>query len=499
MILCSVMVPILTGILFLLLPEKVFRTRRYLLIMTGVSLVISAAFVVAVLGENTNTVFSCGELVDGIEIYFAVDQLGKLFAAIATVCFVLAGFFAFVYMKHERNEKCFFGFYLITFGVVLGLDFSGNLITMYLFYELMTLVSFPLVIHNGSREAIMAGLKYLFYSFAGAYMALFGIYFLQQYLKSASFVAGGSLNLTALTEAGNEAMLFVVVFFMILGFGVKAGLFPMHAWLPTAHPVAPAPASAVLSGIIVKGGILAIIRVVYYCVGEAVLQGTWVQTAWMLLALVTIVMGSALAYKEKVFKKRLAYSTVSNLSYILFGLALLQQTAMTGALLHVVFHAIMKTGLFLCAGAVIYLTGKTKIKDFCGMGKTLPCIFACFTVMGLGLIGIAPTSGIVSKWYLAIGALESDIWYFSWIGPIVLLISALLTAGYILSVTIQAYLPVESNCIKNDTHVKISILLLVPILILSILTLLFGLFPNGVITYCNEIASTLFTEIVGGV
>ena len=260
-------------------------------------------------------------------------MLGKFFASVVTIVWVLAGFFSFEYMKHEKNEKRYFAFYLIVFGVLLGLDFSGNLITMYLFYEFMTLTSMPLVLHNQSREAIMAALKYLFFSFAGAYMALFGVYFIYRYGTTLEFTAGGVIEASVLQQ--NSTLFLVVTMLMLVGFGVKAGMFPLHAWLPSAHPVAPGPASAVLSGIIVKGGVLAVIRVVYQLIGVEFLRGSIVQTIWLILTLLTVFMGSMLAFREPVLKKRLAYSTVSQLSYILFGLAVMQSQALTGSLLHV--------------------------------------------------------------------------------------------------------------------------------------------------------------------
>ena len=198
----------------------------------------------------------------------------------------------------------------------------------------------------------MAALKYLFYSMCGAYLGLFGIFFLYKYCDTLAFVPGGSLNLTLLAD--HQGIVMVAVFAMLIGFVVKAGMLPLHAWLPTAHPVAPSPASAALSGIIVKCGVLAIIRTVYYVVGADFIRGTWIQTAWMVLTLMTIFMGSMLAFREPVFKKRLAYSTVSQVSYILFGLSALTPTAMTGALLHVVFHAFIKCTLFLTAGIFIF-------------------------------------------------------------------------------------------------------------------------------------------------
>jgi multicomponent Na+:H+ antiporter subunit D len=334
----------------------------------------------------------------------------------------------------------------------------------------------------------MAGLKYLMYSFCGAYLALFGLFFLNRYCTSLTFTPGGTLNMEAVQ--GHEGLLLLVVFCMILGFGVKAGMFPMHAWLPTAHPVAPSPASAVLSGIIVKSGVLAIIRVVYELVGVSFVAGTWVQHAWLILSLITVFMGSLLAYREPVLKKRLAYSTVSQLSYILFGLALFNQTAATGALLHVIVHAVIKTALFLCAGALIMQTGKKEVSAFRGIGKTMPVTLWCYTFVSLGLIGIPPFSGLVSKWYLATGALEGGMAVYSWLGPVVLLVSALLTAGYLLPVTIDGFLPGADYEETKKRHEPI--LMVLPLVILAALTLGFGLFPNPLIRFLSGIVSGWF-------
>ncbi|MDE7273660.1 MAG: proton-conducting membrane transporter [Lachnospiraceae bacterium] len=508
MILVSIILPIIVGGVLFFLPDKVFADRSSLLKMTGVSFVVSALVAVYVISGAVGNTLTLFQLVSGIPVYFAIDDLGRIFAGIVVLVFLLAGFFSFVYMAHEKNEKRFYSFYLITFGVLMGLCFSGNLVTMYLFYELMTLVSMPLVIHAGTKEAVMAALKYLFYSFAGAYMALFGIYFLYRYasvfensgaLLSGSetahmmeFVPGGFLDRAALIQSGNMGFCLVAVFLMIVGFGVKAGCFPFHAWLPTAHPVAPAPASAFLSGIIVKGGVLAMIRTVYYCVGADFLRGTWVQTAWAILAVVTLLMGSSLAFKEKVLKKRLAYSTVSNLSYIILGLSMLNATAFAGSLLHVIFHAVIKSALFLSAGALIFTTGRTKANDFIGFGKKMPVLFWCYTIVSLGLIGIPPTSGIISKWYLATGCLESGLVGLSWIGPAALLISALLTAGYLLPLSVRGFLmEPDYDAVRNDYR-EPKLLMLVPIVILAAATVLLGFCPTPLIRLIDSIAAGLF-------
>ncbi|MDO5422510.1 MAG: proton-conducting transporter membrane subunit [Eubacteriales bacterium] len=456
-------------------------------VFVGAILLISAALalIAAWTGDRSVTLFY---LMKDIPVYFRIDEVGRLFVTFVSIVWVAVLFYSFVYMKHEGEEKRFFGFYLLVYGILVGLDFAGNLVTMYLFYELMTLASMPLVLHNGSREAIMAALKYLFYSMCGAYMGLFGIFFLYRYCDTLAFTAGGTLNLAAAQE--NSTILLIAVFVMLVGFGAKAGMFPLHAWLPAAHPVAPSPASAVLSGVIVKSGVLAAIRVVYYLVGTEFLRGTWVQTAWLTLTLLTVFMGSMLAYREPVFKKRLAYSTVSQVSYILFGLAAMSETSVTGALLQTVFHAFTKCALFLTAGIFIFQCGKTRVDELSGIGKKMPVTLWCYTFASLALIGIPPASGFISKWYLAEGALEADMGVFGWLGPVVLLVSALLTAGYLLPITMRGFFPGKEDG-TGEASLEPSKGMLIPLMVLAALAILPGIFPNPLIRYIQQFVSAL--------
>ena len=428
-------------------------------------------------------------LTENLPILFKVDAMSIIFAAVTIIIFLGSGIFSLEYMKHEQKKKRFYVFYLLAFLVLMGLCFAGNLITFYLFFEMLTLASTPLVLHSGSREANMAGLKYLFYSLCGAYMALFGLYFVSKYGNTLTFSEGGVINQEL--AAGHTGLLLVAAFVMILGFSVKAGMFPMHAWLSAAHPVAPAPASAVLSAVIVKAGVLGIIRVIYYIFGAAFLKGTWVQTAFMVLTLITIFMGSMLAYREPVLKKRLAYSTVSQVSYILFGLSAMDMNSVTGGVLHVIAHGFIKAALFLCAGAIIYMTGKTRVEELKGIGKEMPLLMWCYTIVSLGLIGIPPTGGFISKWYLAMGSLETGIPGFSWIGPVVLLVSALLTACYLLPITIQGFFPGADYDYKALKKKEPSALMTVPVLILTVLTVFMGLFPGQLISWIQQAVTKL--------
>ena len=297
--------------------------------------------------------------------------------------------------------------------------------------------------------------------------------------------------------AGAEAMaqhggaLKIVFLVMILGFGVKAGMFPAHSWLPTAHPVAPAPASAVLSGVITKMGVLGIIRTVFYIAGAQNLKGTYVQYTFMTLSLITVVMGSTLAFKEKLFKKRLAYSTVSQVSYVLFGLSTMTQAGFVGACLHIVFHSLIKNTLFMSAGAVIHKTGLTQVEELKGIGKRMPVTMTLFTVVSLGLIGIPPTGGFVSKWNLAQGALSAGV-KGAWIGPACLLLSAILTAAYLLGISIKAFFTGEDD--RELVKCEPTWRMLAPMAVFAVLSVALGVLPGGLIAFFSRIATALLQE-----
>lgn len=517
LLLLPIVLPILAGLIILNIPVKVIKTRKNLIAIVLFSMVVSIISSTVVIAGFIPESCRLFELVDNIYVYFQIDEISRIFASLTTCALFMIGIFSIGYLEMHhgevieqteetiRKEKAYHAFYLMVYGVLMGLDFSGNLITFYLFYELMTLTSAPLVFYERTKESIMAGMKYMFYSFAGAYMALFGIYFFNKYVGTINFTPGGVMNLSLIEASGKTNNILILVFLMIIGFGVKAGLFPLHAWLPAAHPVAPAPASAALSGIIVKSGVLAIIRVVYFIVGPEIVRGTWVQTTWIILAMVTIIMGSTLAFKSKLLKKRFAYSTVSNLSYILLGLAYLNPLAFTGAVLHVIIHAMIKGCLFMSAGYIIAQTGKTYINELHGLGKKMPALFTCYIIGALGLIGIPPTSGLVSKWYLGIGALDSAIPVFSWLGPVVLLISALLTAGYLIPIATNAFMERETQkdaqekimafFQKEEKHypsnIKTNYWMLIPIIIFAVGVLLAGIFPDILIQIISGISSEI--------
>lgn len=428
------------------------------------------------------------QLTDVLKISFRADELSLLFAALTTVMWILVGIYSFGYMAHEERKARYAFFYVLVYVVLLGLDFSANLITMYLFYELMTLSSLPLILHEMKAESISAAMKYLYYSIAGAFLALFGIFVLSQYAPTMEFVAGGCSFADTVAHRG---LILAAVFCMILGFGAKAGMFPLHAWLPIAHPVAPAPASAVLSGVITKSGVLAIIRIVFYLAGADMIRGSWVQISWMVLTLVTVLMGSMRAFDEKVLKKRLAYSTVSQVSYVLFGLSTLHPVGVAGALLQVIFHSVAKNLLFMGAGSIIHQTGYTRVTELRGIGRKMPVTIGCFAVASLSLVGIPPFAGFFSKWYLALGSLQSGMAGFSWMGPVILLVSALLTAGYLFPIAVQGFLPGKEFDKTPLKKCEAGLNMTIPMMILALASLFLGMFSNSLIGWLELLAQSL--------
>lgn len=463
-------------------------SRRALHLALGAILAAELA-AVCVLLPHRGAALTLFSMTQKLVVRLCMDEVSRLFMVVAAGGFLLSGVYAMRYMAHAGRENQFYGFFLLTLGALMGMNLASNLITMYLFFECTTLLSMPLVLHDRTPEAVRAALKYLFYSIAGAFMALCAIFFLARYADTLEFVSGGSLNFAALS--GHENLLRIVVFLGVVGVGAKAGLYPLHGWLPDAHPAAPAPASAVLSGIIAKAGVLAIIRLVFFCAGADFVRGTWVQTAWLSLALLTVFMGSMMAYREQVFKKRLAYSSISQISYILVGLFFLTPESAFGGLMHLLFHAVIKICLFLVAGSFICNTGAHRVEEFTAFGRSMPKTLWGFTIASLGLIGIPPASGFVSKWYLAAGALGSGVQIFSWLAPVILLISALLTAGYLLPITIRGFFPGRDAVIpaRNDEGGP---LMWVPIVLLAAVSVLLGVFSGSLTGWFTAMAASLF-------
>ena len=475
-IICAILFPIVTGILASVTGARSYRARclRYALVSLG-----SAALgILAILRPGRVTLFSFS---DHVTLSFSLDPLGKFFLAAVLILYTLAAFYAMEYMKMEEDRPTFFAFYYVSLGALIAVCASDNLVTVYLSFEMATLTTVPLVLHEKTKEAVAAGLKYLFYSIGGALMGLFGVFFVYYYgAADRSFHPGGFLD--AARVAGNERILLAAVMVAILGFGTKAGMYPMHGWLPAAHPIAPAPASALLSGIIAKAGVITVIRLVYYCVGPDFIRGTYVQYTWMILAMITIFMGSMMAFLEKNMKKRLAYSTVSQISYIMLALSLLSDGGIRGALLHVMSHASSKGCLFLCAGVFIYKYGKRRVDELVGIGKQMPIVMWCFLFASLSLVGIPPMGGFLSKWVIALGIADDGMRVLSILPIVILLISALLTAGYLFPVVFRAFFP-GRDVETSDEEDEAPWLMTVPMILLCGVSLVMGIWGVQILEF----------------
>jgi len=478
MIILLILLPVALGV-FCACQKDNFGRKQVSVMMAVQAVVAVLAAVVFIRGCG----FSCTmEVTSTLQFSLRCDPFGSFFALLVSLCWLLSIHYASVYMKHEHREPRFFLFVFLTEGAMLGAAFAGDMMTLYLFYELTTVCSAPLVLHSLSRKALLGAGKYLYYSVAGAFVALFGMATLCQQGVSLSFIKGGNVtNVTALTLAA--------AFCIILGFSTKAGLYPMHSWLPTAHPAAPAPASALLSGIITKVGVVGVIRCIYFLVGPDMLRGTWVQTALIVLALVTVFMGSFMGCTEKVLKKRLAYSSVSNLSYVLLGVFVMTPVALVGALLQWLFHAFGKIGLFQCAGSTILLTDTETMDGFPGLGRKLPVTMVCFAMFSLSLVGIPPFGGFYSKWYLATGGLAATEGTLGILIPAVLLISALLTAVYLFWPVTHAFFPGKD--FPKAERVQEPRKLTVSLIVLACLCLVLGMFHGGTVSVMERIVASI--------
>ena len=480
-LLLPILVPLVGGIFVFRQKNEQLRDRLALTVILATA---ALALVVCLLPERRLVLLT---IQGSLHLALRTDGLARFFMMLSACIWVPVLLFAFPYVRHAGGERRFLGFYTMTLGVLMGLAMAANFVTMYMFFEIMSLITVPLVLHTGTAAARRAGFKYLGYSVFGAGMALIGYFFVAYYLAAPDFAAGGVIDLTK--SAQHRELLLVAYCLMIVGFGAKAGMMPMQAWLPAAHPVAPAPASAVLSGVITKGGVLAVIRVTYYMFGPEFLQGSWPQYLLVTLALATVFVGSMLAYREKQLKRRLAYSTVSQVSYVLFGLLLLTPAGVQAAMTQMVFHAIAKDTLFLAAGAIIFATNCTRVDQLQGIGKRMPVTMWCFTLAALSLIGIPPMAGFVSKWYLVSAGLEAPVAAFGAAGMAVLVLSALLTAGYLLPIVTNGFFPGRDYIADRR---EVGPWMRWPMLVFAAAAVVLGLFPGVFTGWLGQLAGGLF-------
>ena len=482
MIISVILIPFIAAILSVMLP---FRKRSHWEIFLECAVILNSILVWYLLLHHPSSTFLLAHFTGDLSITFQVDGLGMVFAGLVSALWPFATLYAFEYMTKEEHEKVFFLFYTMTYGVTLGIALAANLLTMYFFYELLTLVTVPLVMHTLTREAILASRKYLYYSLGGAAFAFIGLIMIIVYGRTTDFMLGGVLDLTKIGDRTNVLLFIYVIAF--IGFGVKAAVCPFNSWLPQAG-VAPTPVTALLHAVaVVKSGAFAIIRLTYYSFGTDFLRGTWAQTVVMLIVMFTIVYGCSRAVKETHIKRRLAYSTISNLSYILFGAVIMTPFGLAAALCHLVFHAVMKISSFFCAGAIIHQTERNYVHELDGMGYKMPCTFGIFTVSAFALMGVPGLAGFISKWNLATAAVKSGN-VVSYYGIVCLLVSALLTAIYMLTIVVRAFFPVKVSYSALDGIKDPNWKMLIPLFVFTLFIILFGIYSQPFVDFFYNVA-----------
>jgi formate hydrogenlyase subunit 3/multisubunit Na+/H+ antiporter MnhD subunit len=429
----AVAAPFLTAVLIFALGEHRDAAR------SGVNLAGAALTVIAVLAAAAAALAGAPDAYPSVgiallDIGFSLraDMLGTLFAVVAGVLWLITTVYAIGYMSHASDRARFFGFFSVCVGSAIGIALSANLLTFFIFYEILTLATYPLVIHSGTPAALKGGRTYLTYALpAGGALAV-GVVWLNLIAGPVEFTAGGSLDpALASTHAGSLTVIFAL---LILGLGVKAALFPLHGWLPAAM-VAPAPVSSLLHAVaVVKAGVFGIARVVLEVYGPLG-RDLGVTQVLAVLAGFTIIFGSLRAIAQDDFKKRLAFSTIAQLSYITLGVALASPIAIAGGIAHLAHHAAMKITMFFTAGAVAEEVKAYRVSEFDGLGKRMPLTMTAFSLAAIGIVGVPPVAGFTSKWLLGVGGVDAGTgWVIAVLG-----ISSVLNAAYFFPIIHRAW------------------------------------------------------------
>ena len=473
--LCAVLTPALGAALIALTGERRRNLREFWSVAAGV---IMCAFVAALVpgvlaGDAPGLVLF--RILPGIELAFSVDSFGLLFAAGASVLWIATTFYSIGYMRSldEHAQTRYFACFALALCTTLGVAFAANLFTLFVFYEALSLVTYPLVSHKETDEARAGARKYIVYLLGAAKVGLLTALILVYNLKGdLGFQLGGVFPAELVQE---QPTLLLVIFALFLFGFAKNAIMPMHSWLPAAM-VAPTPVSALLHAVaVVKTGVFSTLRVFLFLFGAQSMRSVGADDLALGFAAVTIIVASLLALGQDNLKARLAFSTVSQLSYILLGAALLNPDGITGGAVHITNHAVSKITLFLCAGSIYASAHKTKVSELSGLARRMPWTMAAFALASLSVIGLPPTSGFISKWHLALGTLQSE-------HPVllgVLLVSSLLNAAYLWPVVYKAFFGKEDS--PPTEEVRENTWMVVPLTLTALGSLLLGIFPGPVL------------------
>lgn len=442
--LLAILVSAIAGILILATPSKPNLRETWSFIAAVLKFSIILSMLPAVYNGSVY-VLDFPSIFPGVRTLLRVDALGLYFALLSSALWIITTLYNVGYMRtcNEKEQTRYYFSFALSLSAAIGIAFAGDLAAFFIFFELLTFATYPLVAHKETKEAILAGRKYLVYSLSAASLLFFAIVWTYHLTGDLSFRAGG-MNFPTMDFKSALVLFFLFVY----GVAVKAALFPMHAWLPSAM-VAPTPVSALLHAVaVVKAGVFGILRVTGFVFGPQWMRDTGLFIVLLSLSGFTILFASAIALVQDNLKRRLAYSTISQLSYIILGASLLSSSGYLGSVLHMANHALLKITLFFCAGAYYAKLHVESIHELRGAGYKMPWTTAAFTLAALGLSGFPPLCGFISKWFLCKGALEAD----SWIALMIYLLSGLLSAAYLLPVSVIAFRKTdEPNVQANES------------------------------------------------
>lgn len=408
-------------------------------------------------------------LVPGIPLALRADAAGVLFALVASALWILTTVYSIGYTRAEgeRRQTRYFAAFAVCLFATVGIALAANLLTFYVFYELLTVAGYPLVIHRETPEAVRAGRIYLAYTLGGGVALLAAVAWVSALADGAGFVAGGFLAATG----ASPAALWVLFGLFVVGCGVKAAVLPLHTWLPLAM-VAPTPVSALLHAVaVVKAGVFGLVRVTGFVFGPELLADLGAGRALAWLAAATIVLASLAALAQDNLKRLLAFSTIGQLSYVILGVALGPRDAFTGGVMHMASHALMKITLFFCAGAIAVTTHLDRVSQLTGIGRRMPLTMGAFALAAFMLAGLPPGAGFVSKWLLLLGAVDTS----AWLGVAALLASTLLNIAYFAPIVVRAWLPPAVPAPLGEAPPA----LLVPLLVTAVAALVVGVAPDA--------------------
>jgi len=488
--LLAVLVTLIGALLIVFTGERHRNLREFWTILVSVLKFVIVISMVPFVLEGRILEYTIITLTQGVSLQFRVDQFGLFFGVLASALWIATSVYSIGYVRglNEHAQTRYFFNFALCLSATMGIAFAGNLLTLFIFYEILTVATYPLVAHKETEDAIMGGRKYLAYTLTAGVVILFAIIFIYTLTGTLDFKPGGFL-----LGRGQSATLIFLFVLLILGFGVKAALMPMHEWLPTAM-VAPTPVSALLHAVaVVKAGVFGCLRIILYVFGPELLHSL---DLWLILAYFaafTVIVSGMYALAQDNLKKRLAFSTINNLAIIVMGAALLTPSAITGSIFHMGSHGFMKITLFFVAGAIYVKTHKENISELDGLGRQMPVTMGAFAIGAMGIAGTPPVCGFISKWYLALGSLEAKEIVFLF----VLLISALLDVAYFFPIIYNSFFKTPTEA-TNPHFDEAPAMMVVPLVITAIISLILGIFPNAFFNFFN-IASMAAEKILGGI